>query len=188
MTKIIENSVTQTTYVSGEEKNGVTQELLKTLFDYKNGFLYWKIRPANCVQIGDIAASMHKHPISGNRYTTKIKSRNYKHSRIVFLWHHGWLPPIVDHEDRDAMNDKIDNLRSSTRRQNNANKTSAKGSTSKYLGVNLHLNKYWKAEIRLNGKSKHIGLFKTQELAALAYNKFAVRHHGEFANLNIIKA
>jgi hypothetical protein len=37
------------------------------------------------------------------------------------------------------------------------------------------------------GKYKHIGDFNVEKDAALAYNEWANKMHGEFANLNIIE-
>lgn len=47
-------------------------------------------------------------------------------------------------------------------------------------------DKTWMAGISYQGKSKHIGSFKTPEAAALAYNEAALRYHGDRAKLNIL--
>ena len=92
---------------------------------------------------------------------------------------------LVDHKDRNGLNNIKSNLRIATRSQNNANTISRPGSSSKYLGVCFykHTGK-WAARIRKNGKLIHIGQFETEENAAIAYNKKAIELHGEFANLN----
>lgn len=164
----------------------LTQELVKELFDYRDGFLYWKIRPANGVQIGDRAASLSRRP-KGNKYVVIIKRVNFLCSRVIFLWHKGYLPLMVDHENRITTDDRIENMREASRSQNMYNKTSAKNSTSKYLGVYYEKSSgKWVASIRGSGKKIHIGYFISEEKAALAYNREAVRHHKEFANINII--
>ena len=65
------------------------------------------------------------------------------------------------------------------------NKTSAKGSSSKYLGVcwDKSRNK-WKASIRVNGKIYNLGRFAVEEDAARAYDKEAFKRFGIYANLN----
>jgi hypothetical protein len=41
----------------------------------------------------------------------------------------------------------------------------------------------WIAQICINGKKKHLGLFSTPELAYAAYCKAALEYHGKFACL-----
>lgn len=100
---------------------------------------------------------------------------------------------IIDHIDHNGLNNQKDNLRVTTTAKNSANRTSKKNGTSKYLGVsimNIKSNgkeyKYWRSYIQSNKVSKWLGMFKTEEAAALAYNNAAKELHGEFANLNKI--
>ncbi len=108
---------------------------------------------------------------------------------------------IVDHKDGNGLNNQKSNLRIVTRAQNNTNRRVRKVLTSPYLGVHLKKMKWknkktgeiictetirWQASIRTNKKTIYLGLFKTEEEGALAYNAAAIIHHGEFANLNII--
>jgi hypothetical protein len=80
------------------------------------------------------------------------------------------------------------NLRIVTIQQNAMNKKSYKGSSSKYKGVGWDKwAKKWKAQIQTNGKSKHLGLFTSEEEAAEAYNKEAIKLFGEHALLNEIE-
>lgn len=164
----------------------ITQELVKEKFDYKDGHLYWKINiPTASIVIGDKAGAFN-----GKYFKVKIKNKGYSLHRIIFLWHKGYLPKFIDHEDLDKTNNRIENLREATKSQNMMNKNSHKGSFSKYKGVtkNYHSRgiKRWRARIDINKKQKSIGYFHTPQEAAMAYNREAVRLHGEFAVLNII--
>lgn len=161
----------------------LTQELVNRLFNYKDGFLYWKIRKAMCIQIGDVVGCAQK---SGRKVIT-LNYTTYYSSRIIFLWHNGYMPLIVDHEDRDCTNDKIENLRDADYAKNNKNTTSRKNTSSKYLGVYFSKDVgKWRAAITLDGKTLTAGSFELESDAALSYNRVAVKYHGEFANLNII--
>lgn len=92
---------------------------------------------------------------------------------------------LIDHKNHDGLNNTKSNIRECTIRQNNINKRSRKNSSSKYLGVSLYKrDNRWRADVRVNGKTIWIGYFDTEELAAKAYDKAALKHHGEFANLN----
>ena len=90
---------------------------------------------------------------------------------------------IIDHKDRNGLNNQKSNLRISTYSQNMANRKS--WGESKYKGVSFHkITNKWAATINIKGKQKHIGLFETQEIAAAKYNEYAKIIHGEFANIN----
>lgn len=94
----------------------------------------------------------------------------------------------VDHVDHNGLNNQKNNIRICSSKENNVNIKSQKNSTSKYLGVSFEKSRNkWKACIRFNGKQKTIGRYNTEDEAGLAYNKEAVIHHGDFANLNEIK-
>lgn len=112
----------------------------------------------------------------------------YMHREIMKK--HGLLEEgkLIDHIDRNPLNNQKSNLRCCTRAENSRNREKIKGGLSKYLGVSLHSGKYWSAQIKNNSKSIYLGSFKTEIEAALAYNEAAKKYHGEFANLNIVTA
>lgn len=162
----------------------ITQDLIIEIFEYRHGELYWK-KPTNTkINVGDIAGSAS----SDGRIKIQLYGKKYFSSRLIFLYHNGYLPLVVDHENRNPLDNRIENLRAATTAQNCSNRCSARNSSSTYLGVNLHSNKKaWECAISINNKRTYIGYFKLEKDAALAYNKEAVKLFGEFANLNIIK-
>ena len=164
-------------------KPELTQLFVQEIFDYKDGFLYWK-RKGVGIKHGQKAGTSSKQKY-GFQLSVRINKERYLIHRVIFLWHHGYMPDEIDHIDRDNLNNKIENLRAATRSQNNANRRH-KPHSSKFMGVHLSQGKYWCAMIKINGKTTHIGYFKSESEAALAYNQYAIKHHGEFANLNQI--
>lgn len=113
------------------------------------------------------------------------QNKLYSH-RIIYFIHHGDLPEFLDHIDGDRLNNRIENLRSATKQENNRNSKPRKNSSSKYLGVSWNkARQKWVAEIRINEKKKHLGLFTDEKDAALAYDEAARKYFGEFANPNL---
>ena len=95
---------------------------------------------------------------------------------------------FVDHEDLCGLNNQRENIRLCTNAQNIMNIISRSNSSSRFKGVfrNTILKK-WLASIKIDGKSKHIGLYDSEEDAARNYNLFAKEHHKEFARLNQVE-
>jgi HNH endonuclease len=90
----------------------------------------------------------------------------------------------ADHIDFDTLNNTRANLRICTRGQNQAAKRKFTGSSS-FKGVYFDKTKgRWRAIIQRDGIENHIGYFRSEIDAALAYDKRAAVVHGEFARLN----
>lgn len=89
----------------------------------------------------------------------------------------------VDHKDRNKFNNTRDNLRPATSSQNKCNRALQSNNTSGYRGV-YKMRSSWTSRIKLGGKPVVLGTFITKEEAALAYDIAAVKHYGEFAQLN----
>lgn len=86
---------------------------------------------------------------------------------------------VVDHINRDPLDNRRRNLRICTQSENIFNKESSNlNRTSKYRGVHFdksraHRKKHWMANLNHEGKSYRIGRFETEVEAAKAYNKLA---------------
>lgn len=164
----------------------LTYSLVRHLFSYKEGFLYWKVKAHKRVKVGEKAGYLHVDEIE-SRHRIYFDGKKYLTSRLIFLFHKGYLPERIDHENRNTLDDRIENLREATCSENCKNKSSRKNSSSKYLGVSEKGSGFWVAQISTNGKNIYLGRFKNENYAALIYNRAAVMYHKEFANLNIIK-
>ena len=164
----------------------ITKNLVEEHFEYRDGFLYWKSNRLKSKRADKRAGYLQKKKRE-SRYIIFFYNKGYPAAKLIFLLHHGYMPKIVDHIDRDCTNDRIENLREATPSQNGGNRKSAQNSSSQYLGVCLRKGKYWHAHIRINGNQLYLGSFKTEIESALCYNRAAVKYHKEFANLNIIK-
>lgn len=96
---------------------------------------------------------------------------------------------LVDHINSNPLDNRKCNLRLCTQAQNLANaRKTLRHTTSKHKGVHYMKNPAfknpWQAYISIGGKRKHLGMFRTEEEAALVYNQSAEKNFGEFAKLN----
>ena len=96
---------------------------------------------------------------------------------------------VIDHKDRNPFNNLKSNLRPATFQQNLRNQGIRKDNKTGFKGVHLRKNRKGEiagyiAQININGKSKHLGIFDTPEQAARRYDKAAKHIFGEFAFLN----
>ena len=140
----------------GNMKNHITQNELKEIFEYKDGRIFWKVKKAQCLNIGDEAGYLDKGYL-----TTGIDGKVHRNHRLIFLMHHGYLPKEVDHKDCNTLNNRIENLRPSNRSQNCCNKGIGSKNTSGVKGVSwTKTNNKWRAKLKLNGKTFHLGYYE----------------------------
>lgn len=95
----------------------------------------------------------------------------------------GFPKTIIDHINRNPLDNQKSNLRFCTHKQNKAN--TRQHIQKKYKGVCKYRAKFI-ARLYHNGASHNLGVYKTEKEAAIAYNNFAKQVHGEFAYLNKI--
>lgn len=113
----------------------ITQDELKQLVFYEDGNLIAKQKYADKICIGTSIGSKNKL----GYYQTTIKKTKYYLHRLIFLYHHGYMPESVDHIDKNKANNKIENLRAASLHENNYNTLTPKTNTS---GIkNVHWNK-----------------------------------------------
>ena len=93
-----------------------------------------------------------------------------------------------DHKNGDTLDNRRENLRLATRRQNalNSRKPNKSGSINctQAFARGKHYDR-WRVRITIRGRRKHLGYFSSKEEAARIADAAARRHYGEFAVFNL---
>lgn len=92
---------------------------------------------------------------------------------------------IVDHINRNKLDNQRSNLRFATVRINNQNRPADRDSTSPFKGVHWYARDgKWHAQIRAYGRTTHLGYFDNPTDAARAYDERAREIYGPNCFLN----
>ena len=144
----------------------ITQSRLKELFTYTPDGKF--IRNKNGKEVICSQTQQHKY------LRIFIDGKAHMLHRMIFLYHHGYLPKITDHIDGNRYNNTIENLREVNQSQNCLNRSHMKHSKSPFKNVYLQKNhnrsdwkRNWVVALTVNGKRKYFGSFEDLDLADL---------------------
>jgi len=127
-------------------------------------------------QIGDIAGCINKK----GYVVIKCYGYTQKAHRLAFLYMNGEFPKLdVDHINGIKSDNRWENLRDVTKSVNLQNQRKPQVINKLgLLGVNEQAGRY-KAQICINGKKKHIGMYSTPQEAHNAYMHYKIFTLGE---------
>ena len=122
-------------------------------------------------------------------YAIRLDNDNSKWPTLVYMHREIMNFPkglLVDHRNRDGLDNQRSNLRIATHCQNRCNANLNKAAcSSQYRGVHWAKKaKRWRAHLESQGKRIELGHFDSEIAAARAYDAAAKKYHGEFAMLN----
>lgn len=107
--------------------------------------------------------------------------RRGAHAYAIFITTGKWPAEHVDHKNGDPTDNRLSNLREATPSQNCCNKRLG-GNRLHPRGVSQTPYGRWRASITVRRKTRHIGVYATQDEAAAAYRKASKIYHGEFSH------
>lgn len=101
--------------------------------------------------------------------TLSIKGKRYYVHRLIFLMEHGYLPDLIDHLDGDKTNNRISNLRDSSKVSNALNiRYCHKDNATAFLGVTYRKDT---GKYSARFRNENLGCFDTPEEAHAVYVK-----------------
>ena len=162
------------------QNSTLTQDQVKSLFDYKDGNLYWKNKTTNLsrVKINAIAGSTGKK----GYLQIGINQKLYLAHRVIFLMHHGYMPDFVDHIDGNKENNFIENLREASRGQNRMNSKLQLNNKSTIKNVNWHKKQNkWVVQLGVEGKKLYFGAYFDLNVAKFVAETMRHKYHKQFA-------
>jgi hypothetical protein len=185
-------------------EEAVTPEELKELLSYdpNTGLFVWLDRPLKFFHdsggryTAEFAQKVFRSLFAGKPALTaknpggylrgNLFGRNLMAHRAAFCLVAGrWPMHQVDHINGVRDDNRWDNLREATNAQNQHNSSSAKGSSSRFIGVALCKRSHrWTAYICPDGTKIHLGNFGSEEEAARVRDEAAKKMFGAYARLN----
>jgi hypothetical protein len=155
----------------------MTPEQLREYISYNPvlGTFTWVQTTSSRVQMGNPAGGINSR--DGYHEVTLHGKHWYGH-RLAWYLTHGVLPRMIDHVNQDRGDNRISNLREVSYSDNAKNCGVSKNSTTKVTGVYpMPKNSgKWRAQITVNYKSIHLGVFDTQEEAIAARTAAKIEH------------
>ena len=130
--------------------------------EYSEGGLYWKLKPnkANKVIIGSRVGSIGSDGYRKFGFNRKY----YREHRVIFYMHHGYWPKLIDHIDRNILNNNIDDLRDADPHLNAVNSANFNNF------ISYHNGRY---EIRYKGS--YVGSTKDYDEAMIISNSLLLQ-------------
>ena len=158
----------------------LTQAQIKDLLLYENGKLYWRKKVSRKINVGDEAGTFRK---TDSYRQIMINSQVHRTHRLVYLYHYGYMPELIDHINQNPNDNRVDNLRPATRAENAYNSKLRPDNTSGVKGVTWDkAKKRWVARVYADRTCVNLGRFIELADAITAVKAARRQHHGEFAS------
>lgn len=162
-------------------KNLPSPDVLRQLlaYDPDTGKLAWLERPAHFFPAARDAIAWNAK-FSGKTALISLSPKGYRQGRIfnisflahrvIYAIHHGeWPSDQIDHINGDKLDNRIDNLRSVSRKENMRNLPMPRSNTSGVMGVGWSKQyKNWEAQIKVDRRRVYLGRFAKFEDAVAA--------------------
>ena len=142
-------------------------------YDKATGVFVWRVAASQRASVGAEAGRESQ----GYRVIGIDGARYLAHRLAWFHVYGDWPIGQIDHINGNKSDNRIGNLRDVSRQVNNQNiRTAQRDSRSGILGVRVE-GAGFTARLKVDGKSLHIGSFRTEDEASAAYIAAKRKHH-----------
>lgn len=149
-------------------------------YDPLSGNMVWTVNRGR-IKAGSNAGCIDKH----GYYKLMINKKNHYLHRLAWLLSYGYMPSdSIDHINNNKQDNRLENLRIASAKDNSRNRGLYRNSTTGLKGVSKLKNGNFMSSICVDGKSIYLGAFDTPEQAHSEYCKAAEKLHGNFARFN----
>ena len=166
-------------------------EVLRQLLRYEpdTGKLFWRERMAETPGVNIASLAQWNGRFAGKEAFTALTPKGYRQGTVLSKHMEGhrvvwaiatgvWPIGEIDHEDGCRSNNRFENLRSATRRENMQNLTKQARNTSGHVGAFWSQSKQrWKSQINTETGLVFLGYFSSAEDAGAAYAAAKAIHH-----------
>lgn len=149
-------------------------------YDPMKGTFIWRVTTSNRRKAGLTAGKIQKRKNTSHLFIG-IDGNRYSAGQLAWLIMTGkWPLKMIDHADRDGLNNRWKNLRLANHSQNGINCTPrAEGRVKGYI-YDKETGKYW-ARSRMNGRQVQIGSYSNPAAAQAAHIAWVKKNYGVFA-------
>lgn len=167
-----------------------TKDVIRKLFTYRDGHLIHNKRLPDTGYNSTFNKRYAGRKVgaigTGSYIRTHIRLNNKGYGmlvhRLIFCYHHGYFPEFIDHINGIRSDNRIENLRATTKTENFQNMCLRKDNKSGCHGVSIHKHSgLWHARITVDKRIISLGYFKDKDSAILARKK-ADRKYGFHKN------
>ena len=134
-------------------------------YDPGSGKIYWRKRKGPRRAPGEEAGYLQK---GGGYWHIRFNRKGILGHRVAWFLYYSYWPKEIDHINGVKNDNRIDNLREVSRRDNCCNRREHR--EGRLVGASRNGGK-WEARIKIGGRTKHLGHFNTEAEAHEAYMK-----------------